>query len=487
MDACIVISDFQENICAAMDSFFNAEGRALPVIGVSVAPSKPWNIGIRGAMFRPGRPVFMQTTIAAIGKDFANTGISVVTSGMRAGHEEVFMKNGAFKTLSIPLSDESGGAGGCVQLDVSDPFKFDNIRYFVKGASSSFRVLVVGDSAKSYPIAAALRSIEQSPWRPVMRTPQTVSYEDLDSALIVIVNEIAVISRPLRALIEDRSFVNKPVIVSPCIDKDNSFVGSEIVQSLFKREKFTIANPGKPCTPLLYDTVSSLWKGFPKFRETGARVFRYIDRLPGNVLLSLDNHAPLAVRTTDSSGHAWTLFAAPIGLTTTNNLCETGMYVPLVDRIVRSSLEAIRGETEEWVAGKPRRNPYYTSRTGAFIYDERNRLIAQWNMQQQVVFNEPGLYRIAPVGKTSKWVAVNPDSLEISLKYGIPENAGHMTKRMTFMTSDEFLYGLKSNKSLLYSYGLWLAFALLLIAEMLLWERPLGKPKAGGRRDPDEN
>jgi hypothetical protein len=58
---------------------------------------------------------------------------------------------------------------------------------------------------------------------------------------------------------------------------------------------------------------------------------------------------------------------------------------------------------------------------------------------------------------------------------------------MTFMTSDEFLYGLKSNKSLLYSYGLWLAFALLLIAEMLLWERPLGKPKAGGRRDPDEN
>jgi hypothetical protein len=143
----------------------------------------------------------------------------------------------------------------------------------------------------------------------------------------------------------------------------------------------------------------------------------------------------------------------------------------MMDRIVRYSLESVCGEMEQWVAGLPRRNPYLKSRTGALVYDANNHRIAQLEKQPSVVFIEPGLYKIQPMGATSRWVAVNPDSQEITLAYRAPGFVGRGKKCMVFMENDEFLHYLKTDKGFFYAYGLWGALALLLFAEIFLWER----------------
>lgn len=468
----VVISDFQENVSEGFEAFFRADSAGAPIIGVNVAPATPWNIGILSALVRGRHPTLAVTTLAAVGKDFAGAGVSVITGGMRTGHDAVTIKKGCHATLSIPGSDGAEPNTGLVMLDADDPFPCDNTRFFTAEASSSVRVLIVGDSANSFPIAAALRCGETSAWRPViMRSPRTVSYEDIDSARVVILNEVGALSGPLLALCEGRSFSNKAVIVSPCIDTGATMATARLFHFSNIRDNITFASHGAPCVPLLPDTLTPLWKGFPRFRETGAVVRRYVRPLPGNTILSLDNHAPLAAHAADSAGRSWVFFAVPIGFSSTNNLCETGMYVPMMDRIVRYSLESVCGEMEQWVAGLPRRNPYLKSRTGALVYDANNHRIAQWEKQPSVVFIEPGLYKIQPMGATSRWVAVNPDSQEITLAYRAPGFVGRGKKCMVFMENDEFLHYLKTDKGFFYAYGLWGALALLLFAEIFLWER----------------
>ncbi|HAJ78810.1 MAG TPA: hypothetical protein DCO75_03485 [Fibrobacteres bacterium] len=467
-----VISDFQENICKAFDSAFTTDTVGFPVLGVTVAPVNPWNISIQKVYTSCKNRSSVVSLISCVGKDNADVAVSLFTGGIRSGHENPTLKNGIMD-LSLPLPD-SGKCSGYVKLDSQDPLSIDNTGYFVLNEKHSFRILILGDTLKSFPIAAAFRSIEGSPWRPVILKPEfKAGYDDIDSADIIILNEIRALTGPLQTLFSGKVFTDKAIIVSPAIDSGSVPVTTGLLRMLFKKENISPASDVKPHYPVFYDTVSPLWKGFPRLTESNAAIYRYIRNLPGNRLLGFDNNNPMATNVVDSARRSWIIFAAPLGMTESNNLCRTGIFVPLLDITAHFALEAIHGGLDEWVAGKPARNPFSRSGKGAFVYDDRNKCIAQWGNQPFVLFDEPGIYKIQPQDGASYYIAVNPDSSECSLIYSKMKYCGQGKNRMTIMNVDEFLLNLKNKRGIVYSYILWCALGLLIIFEMLLWERPV--------------
>jgi hypothetical protein len=366
---------------------------------------------------------------------------------------------------------------GYVRLEADDPFPLDDIRYFVCGEGGRRRVVVIGDSAQSFPIAAALRSIGESQWSPVIqRLPQYLSINDIDSADMIVCNEIPFVPQPVQLLRTTKFFSPKAIVVSPAIDSQ-SFMATKSLVGPAAGTGLRLVRAPQPCGLVLYDTISMLGKGFHRLMDKDAAIERYMEPIPGSVLCGLDNRAPFATHFLDSLGHSWALFAAPLGRTPSNNLCETGLYVPLLDRIARLSLESIHKESDEWIAGKPRRNPFLGSRHPAFLYTLRNERRAQWGNQLQVKIDEPGIYRIQPCDRPSFWIAVNADSEETSLVYRSPKAPVRSKTAVAVIGADAFLSRLKAGKGGIFSYGPWILLAVFLFAEMLLWERDGGLKK----------
>ena len=233
--------------------------------------------------------------------------------------------------------------------------------------------------------------------------------------------------------------------------------------------------------PVVFDTVSSLWKGFSRRSESDRCVYRYVQPLPGAMLLGLENRASLVTLDPDSAHNAWVFFATPIGVHTANLLYLSGLYVPLLDRISRYALEFIHGEDEEWIAGKPRRNPFFRRGIAALVFDVHNNRIAQWDGRQSVALDDPGIYRIQLPAQMPFWIAVNADTGEITLKYRKPNAIVSKSgkRRVEFMERTGFIDGLKGPRGFAPGYWFWLLFALVFFAEMILWEAPPRKPVGG--------
>jgi hypothetical protein len=265
-------------------------------------------------------------------------------------------------------------------------------------------------------------------------------------------------------------FGPKAIFLSPAIDSPSFIATVSLLGNPALGTKPRPIQLEKPCGLVFYDTIAMLGKGFHKLVDRDVAVYRYIEPLPGSVLCALDNRKPFATHMLDSLGHSWALFASPLGRTPSNNLCETGLYVPLLDRIARYSLESIHKESDEWIAGRPRRNPFLGSRHPAIVYNVRNERSTQWSNQLQVKFDEPGIYRVQPHDGPSFWIAVNADSEETAMTYRSPK----ALQRVKGIGAGEFLAHLKAGKGFVFSYGLWIALAALFFVEMLFWERDNG-------------
>jgi hypothetical protein len=225
------------------------------------------------------------------------------------------------------------------------------------------------------------------------------------------------------------------------------------------------------------DTISFLWKGFHESSGLDVSINRWWTPLWGEPLLNLDGGPPLATHCMDSVGNSWVFFAAPIGLTETNNLCKTGIYPPLMDRLLHYGLAAVSVGADKWIAGTTRRNPYFASGKAASInaasvYNEKGVLIAQWDNQPVVAFEQPGIYRVQPMGAASFDIAVNLDSAESDFEYRLPR-AGLAAKGLVrVVKSGEFIEALGNRRTLGLDRALWVCIALMVLAEALLWERP---------------
>lgn len=478
----VLFSDFQENTSQELDSFHVADTAHARVLYVRLGPDKPINAGIRHVAASRERPFFVSGDIAARGMDGRSAWVSVFFGDMRIGHESVLIQSGLPTAFSLEIAGEKC-PGGVVRLEADDPFPLDNVRYFTLGEFARQRVVVVGDTAENFPLAAAFRSMGPSQWNPVVqRLPQDLSVSDIDSADLIICNAMTYISRPLQLLRTTKLFGPKALMVAAAVDSQFSPSIAPLFGGPASGMGPKIVRVEKPCGLIFYDTISMIGKGFRRLEDNDAAIFRYSAPLPGKALCFLDNRTPFATHRIDSLGHSWTFFAAPIGRALSNNLCETGIYVPLLDRIARYSLESVRRRSDEWIAGRPRRNPFLGARHPAYVYTVQNERQAQWGGQARVTFDEPGIYRIQPDEGVSYWVAVNADSEETDLSYRIPKSSVFANAPVTVVGGEEFLSGLKAGKGGLFSYGPWIALAMLLLVEMLLWEREGGRKKEPKQR-----
>ena len=474
MSLLVMVSDFQDNISRILDTQLVRCGN-MPALCVSVAPHSPWNCGVRDAAVSAGARSVVTVQVSCLGKSLDSAGVTVTAGGMRVGHAMVSAKAGESCRVPVAITSDVQDPRGTVLLDCDDPFPDDNTFYFVHGAQQALRVLVVGEPDESFPVSAAFSSLGASQWSPVVRPVRAVTYNDIDSAALVVLCGVRQLSPPLAALVHGPSPGRKAILFSPATDSASAGLAGALLPSGSRSALAIVSDPTSRAI-VLPDTVSPLFKGFRRLKDADAAVNRYCTGLPGGTLMLLDNGKPFATHLIDTSGNSWVLLAAYIGRERENvaaalPLFTTGLYVPLLDRLARYALSAIQKEPQVWVAGVPRQNPYFGAARGALVFDAGNRNISRWSSQPQVAFDAPGLYRIQPDGEPYYWVAARIDSSETVFAYRAPHVPAAMASRVKFLRADRFGAFVAARRSGTFSPWLWIACALLLIAETLLWEK----------------
>lgn len=474
MPVLIALSDFQEAESRSLDTAFRARMSA-PVLCVSVAPEAAWDYRVADVAAPDDNFSSVNVRVASFGRDLAHAPLTVSAGGMRVGHALLTVDKGKHADFSIPVTMDITRRTGMVRLEADDPFSLDNEGYFVRGESFAIRVLITGDPAQTFPLAAAFKGLGKAAWNVSVRKENDVAYGDIDSAALIVLCGVRQLSLPLDMLVHGRSFGPKAILFSPVMDSLSLFVNTTVLSSALRRPLSLVADPS-PRSVVLPDTLSALFSGFPLLTDRDARVYRYIDGLPGDAVVKLDNRRPLLTRFVDTLGNSWIMSATSLGLgaagqPVANNLSETGLYVALLDRLCRHALSAIRKEPRTWIAGYAAQNPYQGSKGGALVFDAGNRLIGTWSRQPSVVFDEPGCYRIQPQSEAGRWVVVAIDSSETSFSYRFPEVGQQNRDMVRFMTAGQFVSFIKKQRHGSIPVWLWAVLGLLLIAEVFLWER----------------
>ena len=472
----VLFSDFQRNATQIWDSLFVNDTTKYSLVCVSCAPQKPVNYSVHSVFPAHADAQELTCVVAAQNKAYTGNGLSAFAGGMRIGQTSAAPGANDTQAVNMHIRPAAGGnTGGYVELDANDGLAYDNKRYFTRTASQSHRVLVVGDSAQTIPIAAALRSVENTPWSPVItKQVQAVSYADIDSASLIVLQADAAVPQPLHLLLLGATFKNKAVIVAP---GSLPTPGIAFTEGIVRKKTPVYVHGDKPLSVVLFDTMSLLWKGFPRLRETDAACFDYIDNIAGIPLAGLSNNKPLLTRALDVYGNARILCSVPLGITASNNVYQTGMYVPMLDRLCRYALAAAGTATTEWIAGEPHANPLFGTGRQASVFNEHDELCGQWGSQPYGILDMPGLYQVREPGAAPYWIAVNANNAESNLVYRLPALPAFRTSTGSIVDGHTFLQRLAQHQSMHYSYILWLLIALALAAEIMLWERiPQKKP-----------
>jgi hypothetical protein len=463
----VLFSDWQEQTAAALDSFLVNDSVFFPIALVSMGARKPWNISLRESGLYGNRVV--RAVVDAQGRAVESEELVVELGSMRAGRHTVTLEPDEQRQVEIPVSLPAGESAGRVRLVRQDPFLHDNRSYFTADNGRVDQVVAIADPSAAFPVVAAFDALlpEETP-EPRAVPAHRLDRQLLDSAdVILLVGEQAAPEILQSALATD-GLEQKVLIVAP-------LHGSTLPpwQALgIPKRGGTVSRwkqSEQPLHPVLPDTMSLLWRGFPRLQERDGAVYNYLEPLPGTPLAYLSNGAVLASGHRDEQGNYWIFSATPLVVTEANNLCETGFYLPFIDRLTEHGMASVWAGRQSWTAGVPHANPFSGSRSSARVFDQNGRLYAEWDRQQSVVIAEPGLYTVRPEGRASFTIAVAMAADEADFTYRLPsvpdQKAAHVR---SFVPGDfrRFIHnGLRSPV-----YGvLWLLLAALLLIEVLLW------------------
>jgi hypothetical protein len=335
----LLVSDFQKPTTACLDSLLRSAPLASPLVCVTVSPSAPWNYSLRSTSYREAVGASkVSATVAAQGRRLDSGALTVSMQSFAVGEKRVSLRAGDTGAVDIAVGGTLKASGGSVAIANKDPLLFDNIAYFTSRDRKALRVIVVGDRERNFPLFAALSAGGEHRWNPVLqRGGDEVTFDELDSSDAVVVSGISRPSRALEAFLKGSSSAKKIVVLAAGADEEGLSVFAGLCSGLRNgpAHLFKLVTLDHPAALMLPDTISELWQGFHTLHTGEAAVNRYAEGLPGTTLLSLDNGAPLCTKMSDGQGRCWIYFATPLGVTDANNLCETGFYVPCLDRIAR--------------------------------------------------------------------------------------------------------------------------------------------------------
>jgi len=466
----LLFSDFQEPVTDKTDSLLKILPGQLTVICVPLTPQHPWNYSMKDVILANEESV--QGTVCANGRDLVKGRLFCETGNMRTETALIDIKNNGCVNTRLRISGKGNLQGGKVVLDIDDPLQFDNISFFAPQREQNHRVLIVGNRQKNSVIASAL-NVSDKRWNPViLKDGLDVTYTDLDSADIIIVNNVSGISKQMDAFMAAYSGKEKTLICA-LDNSDTTVQASESGSFTLLNKVLKDVSSGKsvslqtPLTLVLPDTISDLWKGFPRMRLEEVAVYGYYDRIPGETLLHLGNGSGFMSQINDQFSRNWIILATPIGITEKNNLCETGFFVPFVDRVCRYGIAMSSRSDNSILTGVPYRNPFYNSEISASVLDSDNRLINMLQNQSSVIFDQPGIYKIVPEGKKPYYLTVTIDPDESMLSYRLPDTL----KNSVNMPPDKLLSALNSRQSGFFWFLPWIILFCLIALEILLWER----------------
>jgi hypothetical protein len=469
----LALSDFQRNTVDAFDSISHKligdNGR---LICVSLAPANPRNYSVRvrrGGLDGGGLTAVVYASVAALDTTY----VELTMGDLRFGQRSVSCKAGDSVAVTFDLPPAKEGAWGKVELRVNDPLPFDNKDYFTLSADQHRGILIAGDVRRNKVIGAALKASGPTFWNSiVLKEGNELTYEDINAADLVLVNAFNGRSKVLEAFISGGGS-GKGVIVALDPEREDDF-GRSFLRSagiLPAAQKVNKAENG--LNPTLIDTNSALWRGFPAVSSGNARVYSYVSTLSGHLLARLGGAQALAAAV-PRNGYELIVISTPLGVARSNNLCETGFYVPFVDRLARRAL-AGRGQAEEpRYAGYPSRNPFFGGGRSGTLYDSDGKLAAAWSSQPNVKIDKPGTYSlVSSTGETTNF-AVSAHPLEGEMAFRQPDLAADGGGIYVF-EAGEFLERLGNLSNNPWSYYLWAFLGLMLCCEALLWKRVAGE------------
>jgi hypothetical protein len=395
--------------------------------------------------------------------------VELIAGDLRIGQQKIACAKGdsLIVTFELPPGMVSSGSSGRIELQASDPLPFDNSDYFALEAAHGKTALVVGNTQRNKVIAAALKAAAPKFWKSVvLKEGSELSFEDLNAADLVIVNSFGGSSRILESFLSG-SGNDKGILISLDPDSERDFGSEFLRRNGFSNAIPTVRTIERGAHPVLSDQTSELWQGFPGISSANARIYRYLNPIPGTALVRAGN-LPL-VSSVKNAKTEFVLLATPIGITSANNLCETGFFVPFIDRLSRYALKGSAQTQDEWYAGYLQRNPFFgTGRTGA-LYDKDTRLTATWSTQPFVKIDRPGIYSLASsTGETSVIaVSTHPSESEMTFTRPILTNS----EGIYYFKSELFLEQIKNLSNNIWSKWLWVVLGLALCAEAFLFRK----------------
>jgi len=464
----IVFSDFQKGTTDIFDSLsLKLVDNNKTVVCVSSMPSKPYNYSVK-ALGVPVSGGAASAVVYAHGAALDSTFVELTVGDLRVGQRSVFCGKDDSVVVTFDMPPAKIGSWGRVELHAADPLPHDNRDYFTVSADRSRSVLVVGNIERNRVIAAVLRASGPSFWEPVVQKEGLdLSYEDLNSADLVIVNGFIGRSRILESFISGAGSDNG-IILSLDPDREDDF-GNVFLRGIgLSKGKFGVNTAEKGTHPVLTDTNSALWRGFPAMSSGNARVYRYIGSIPGDALVRLGDSRPLA-SSVKRSGSDLIVISTPVGVTPANNLCETGFFVPFIDRLSRYALSGRGQEEEAWYAGYAARNPFFgTGRTGT-LYDRDGKLAASWSNQPYIRVDKPGIYSLVSAAGETTLFAVSAHPSESEMIFARPDLEAR--GGVYYFESGQFLEQIGNLSNNVWSYRLWVILGLMLCLEVFLWRK----------------
>lgn len=466
----IVLSDFQVPLKSVLEKRVSDLDKRITVVCVPVNPKKPWNYSIADAQIANYNDLTVSAFVKTQGKSIRNGELVAESGRMRIGRASVKLSENEKKKVHINGRLLSGNSAGKLILSSKDPLLFDNSAYFTMESSTPNRVIIVGDKTRCKPIAFALSASSKGLWGPVkVKESSEVTFDDLDSADLVIINELVSPVNALNAFLNDPA-QNKKAIVFCCSVDNIASAGVFLNNMLISAVNYIVQEYKTPLSPILPDTTSVIWQHFPSVRSEDVLVYKRGGGIEGEVLLRLSDGSPLLIKASDKKGRSWLILTTPLGVTDANNLSESGFFVPLVDRICRYLMHYNKLPGESIIAGRTYKNPYFSSGSDVTIFDENSKLIKTINNSQPFFhYEKPGIYKIVPLGQPSFFLAVQADPSESVLEYALPD-ADRYTN-LLIKSKEKFFGSVTSKGQMVLNIILWILLSALLLAETLLWDR----------------
>jgi hypothetical protein len=464
----IIMSDFQETTTNQLDSLLKKERFTTDVIYVSLTPGKPWNYAIQSVNGAGGGDA-IEVVAGAYGKGLTNGRLRVSMGNIGTAPVLLTIPEDGVRSVSVPFSLQENKTGKVV-LDERDPLSFDNIAYVSTGPRTGSDILVLGNSDENFVIAAALKALgEKSGCRVQQKNCLDVTSDDISASSLILINHPSIPCPAIENLLSNRNGDSHTFLY--CLSEDSLDLVSDF--ALLKKrfatlQRFKHISTPQPVFPVLPDIKSGLWHGFPENRWQQLSIQSYAQILPGIPLCQLSDGGVLLSTIDDPMKSKWVFSAIPLGINNVCNVWESVVYVPLLDRVMKflgaGSTSSVRA-----IAGYPLKNPLYSRTDRGYIYDPMGKPLQSAD-RPEIVFPNPGVYKVAVSDAPASYITVQPDSFESKMNFRAPNTKRTLYNNAVLCTKDSFCSFAAHQRSGIASWLPWLLIGLLMVLEIVLWE-----------------